>query len=440
MNMKDLIERKRYGEALTKEEIEFIVKGATDKSIPDFQISAFLMAVVFAGMNNDEITNLTMAMAHSGTMLDLSFAGDVTVDKHSTGGVGDKVTPLLLPLLATFGIKTVKLSGKGLGFTGGTIDKFASIEGFQYKIAPEEFRDHVMKCGMVIAGATTDIAPADRRLYAIRDVTGTVDSIPLIASSIMSKKLAGGSDVIVLDVTCGSGAFMKTFDRAHELARAMIEIGNGAGRKTVAVITDMDQPLGESCGNTLEMMEVMRTFAGRGSADVIEAVCRIAAECIKASGKANGLAGDDLLYACADRLTNGQALEKFYELIDSQGGKITAAGPVYKTMPFEAMRVTAPSDGYVSSIKTDTIGHATNELGAGRTDRGQEIDYGAGIKFYAKRGDKVRRGDVLCSLCHGEGRQVEEELLFDVMEEVLGAYVITEEPPEERPVVMEVLS
>ena len=440
MNMKNLIERKRYGEALTKEEIEFIVKGATDKSIPDFQVSAFLMAVVFAGMNNDEITNLTMAMAHSGTMLDLSFAGDVTVDKHSTGGVGDKVTPLLLPLLATFGIKTVKLSGKGLGFTGGTIDKFASIEGFQYKIAPEEFRDHVMKCGMVIAGATTDIAPADRRLYAIRDVTGTVDSIPLIASSIMSKKLAGGSDVIVLDVTCGSGAFMKTFDRAHELARAMIEIGNGAGRKTVAVITDMDQPLGESCGNTLEMMEVMRTFAGRGSADVIEAVCRIGAECIKAAGKANGLAGDDLLYTCADRLTNGQALEKFYELIDSQGGKITKAGPVYKVMPFEAMRVTAPSDGYITSIKTDTIGHAANELGAGRTDRGQEIDYGAGIKFYAKRGDKVKRGDVLCSLCHGEGREVEEELLFDVMEEVLGAYKITEEPPEERPVVMEVLS
>lgn len=440
MNMKDLIERKRYGETLTREEIAFIVKGATDKSIPDFQISAFLMAVVFAGMTDEEMTDLTMEMAHSGTMLDLSFAGDVTVDKHSTGGVGDKVTPLLLPLLATFGIKTVKLSGKGLGFTGGTIDKFASIEGFEYKIAPEDFKEHVMKCGMVIAGATTDIAPADRRLYAIRDVTATVDSIPLIASSIMSKKLAGGSDVIVLDVTCGSGAFMKTFDRAHELASAMIRIGNGAGKKTVAVITDMDQPLGTSCGNTLEMMEVMRTLTGQGSADVIETVCRIAAECIKASGKANGLAGDDLLYKCAERLTGGAALEKFFELIASQGGKITRTGPVYKVMPFEAMRVTSPADGYVSSIKTDTIGHAANHLGAGRTDRGQEIDYGAGIKFYAKRGDKVRRGDVLCSLCHGEGRQVDEELLFDVMEEVLSAYKISDTKPADKPVVMEVLS
>ena len=429
MNMKDIIELKRYGQALSKEQIEFFVKGVTDKTIPDYQISALLMAIVLNGMDAEEMTTLTMAMAHSGKILDLSFAGDITVDKHSTGGVGDKVTILLLPLLATFGIKTVKLSGKGLGFTGGTVDKFGSIEGFRYEIPADEFPAHLEKCGMVISGASPDLAPADKILYALRDVTGTVDSIPLIASSIMSKKLAGGADVIVLDVTCGSGAFMKDFSRARELAQAMIDIGNGAGKKTVAVITDMDQPLGNCC------------FAGRGNTDVIEVVCRIAAECIKASGKANGLAGDDLLYECATRLTNGQALAKFAELISSQGGELkNGVNPVFKDLPFEAMRVVAPETGYVYSIQTDVIGNAANHLGAGRKTVNDTIDYGAGIRFYAKRGDKVKKGDVLCALCHGEKKSLDDEVLFDVMDEVLGAYKISEEAPPEVPSVMEVLS
>ncbi|MBO4579426.1 MAG: thymidine phosphorylase [Clostridiales bacterium] len=441
MNMKDIIGKKRYGGTLTEEEIKFFVDGVTDKSIPDYQASALLMAIVLNGMNKEEMTCLTMAMAHSGTILDLSFADDITVDKHSTGGVGDKVTILLLPLLATFGIKTVKLSGRGLGFTGGTVDKFGSIEGFRYEIPASEFPYYLKKCGMVISGPSPNLAPADKILYALRDVTGTVDSIPLIASSIMSKKLAGGADVIVLDVTCGSGAYMKTFDRAHELAQAMIDIGNGAGKKTVAVITDMDQPLGGSCGNTLEMQEVLRTFAGKGNTDVVEVVCRIAAECIKAAGKANGLSGDDLLYACATRLTDGSALAKFAELIASQGGDLKdKVNPVFKDLPFEAMRVTAPCDGYVYSIKTDAIGNAANHLGAGRKTVNDQIDYGAGIKFYAKRGDRVRKGDVLCSLCHGTKAELADEVLFDVMEEVLAAYEIREEAPEEVPVVMEVLS
>lgn len=441
MNMKDIIELKRYGKPLSKEQIEFFVKGVTDRSIPDYQISALLMAIVLNGMNTEEMTTLTMAMAHSGKMLDLSFAGDVTVDKHSTGGVGDKVTILLLPLLSTFGIKTVKLSGRGLGFTGGTVDKFGSIEGFRYEIPADEFPGHLEKCGMVISGASPDLAPADKILYALRDVTGTVDSIPLIASSIMSKKLAGGADVIVLDVTCGSGAFMKDFDRAKELARAMIDIGNGAGKKTVAVITDMDQPLGNTCGNTLEMQEVLQTFAGRGNTDVIEVVCRIAAECIKASGKANGLAGDELLYECATRLTNGQALSKFVELISSQGGELkNGINPVFKDLPFEAMRVVAPESGYVYSIQTDAIGNAANHLGAGRKTVNDTIDYGAGIRFYAKRGDKVKKGDVLCSLCHGQKAELSDDVLFDVMDEVIAAYKISDEAPEEVPAVMEVLS
>lgn len=253
MNMRDIIIAKRDKKSLTDEEIKFFVKGVTDGSIPDYQTSALLMAIVLNGMDDREMTTLTLEMAASGTQLELPFIDGIAVDKHSTGGVGDKITPILLPLIASFGVEVVKLSGRGLGFTGGTVDKFESIEGFNVEVDTKDFNKYVVLTGMVISGQTPDLAPADKILYSLRDVTGTVDSIPLIASSIMSKKIAGGAKGIVLDVTCGSGAFMKDYAMAKELAEAMIKIGNLAGRKTVAVITNMDQPLGRFCGNILEI-------------------------------------------------------------------------------------------------------------------------------------------------------------------------------------------
>jgi len=439
MSFVNIIEKKRYGGELSDEEIRSWIKGITDGSIPDYQTSALLMAIVLNGMNAREMTTLTMEMADSGSKLDLSFCEGIPVDKHSTGGVGDKITPLLLPLLATFGVQSVKLSGRGLGFTGGTIDKFESIVGFNTSVAVEDFPKQISEIGMVLSGQTPDLAPADKILYALRDVTGTVDSIPLIASSIMSKKIAGGAKALVLDVTCGSGAFMKTRDRAEELARAMIDIGKLAGIKTVAVVTDMDQPLGRTCGNTLEMQEVMEILTGKGSEDVVKVCVTLAVNLIKLAGKDGGL-NDEKLYAeCERRLTSGDALAQFITFVSAQGGSITMRGPEYRELPHEALRVTSPVEGYVKSIRTDKIGSISVELGAGRKAKTDTIDYGAGICFYAKVGDKVRRGDVICSLCHGISRNVSEDLLFDLMSEVMDCYEYSEEPVEKNDAVIMVL-
>ncbi len=437
MSFVNIIEKKRYGNELSDDEIRTFVTGVTDGSIPDYQISALLMAIVLNGMNDREMTTLTLAMADSGERGDLSFCEGIPVDKHSTGGVGDKVTPILLPLLATFDITSVKLSGRGLGFTGGTIDKFESIKGFNTSIAPEQFPELIRESGMVLSAQTPNLAPADKVLYALRDVTGTVDSIPLIASSIMSKKIAGGAKALVLDVTCGSGAFMKTRDRAEQLAEAMINIGKLAGIKTVVVITDMDKPLGRTCGNTLEMQEVMETLTGRGDPDVVRVVSTLAVQLIKLSGKTEGMDDAALYDLCTSRISDGTVLAKFIELIASQGGVVTMqGGPVYREIPHEAMRVTSPESGYIKSMKTDEIGNLSVMLGAGRMKKTDEIDYGAGICFYAKTGDKVRRGDVLCSLCHGAGRNVPEELLFDVMEKIYDCYEFSEEPvPKTDPII-----
>lgn len=440
MNIVDIILDKRYGRELSDEQIEFFVNGVTDKSIPDYQISALLMAIVLNGMNEREMTTLTLKMASSGEVNDLSYVDGIAVDKHSTGGVGDKVTPLVMPLCATFGVNTVKLSGRGLGFTGGTVDKFESIEGFDVQLASDRFPELINKIGMCISGQTPDLAPADKVLYALRDVTGTVDSIPLIASSIMSKKIAGGADAIVLDVTCGSGAFMKDKESARELAEAMIKIGNLAGKKTVAVITDMDQPLGRTCGNVLEMQEVFDTLTGKGAPDVVEVVCTIAAEMIMLAGKNDGMTMDELLVECTNRLLNGNALEKFFELIIAQGGEVNENGTLqFRDVPFESMRVLATEDGYVSSIDTELIGHASVQLGAGRLQKTDDIDYGAGIVFYAKVGTKVKRGDVICALCLGNASTISEERLWDVMEMVTDAYKYSPDVPEEHKPVIDVL-
>lgn len=440
MNIVDVILDKRYGKELTDEQIQFFIDGVTDKSIPDYQISALLMAIVLNGMNEREMTTMTLAMAKSGQQNDLSYVEGIPVDKHSTGGVGDKITPLVMPLCATFGVQSVKLSGRGLGFTGGTVDKFESIEGFQIEVPSEKFPELVNATGMVISGQTPDLAPADKVLYALRDVTGTVDSIPLIASSIMSKKIAGGAQAIVLDVTCGSGAFMKTPERARELAQAMIKIGNLSNRKTVAVITDMDQPLGRTCGNSLEMIEVFETLIGKGAPDVIEVASTIASNMIELAGKNGDLTGDVLIEECKNRLGNGQALEKYYELILSQGGQVKENGGIsYKVKPFEVLRITSPETGYIKGIKADTIGHASVMLGAGRKKKEDSIDYGAGISFYRKVGDKVRRGDVLCSISLGENIEADENLLYDVMEYILDAYTFSTEEVATKPAIIDII-
>ncbi len=441
MNMRDIIIAKRDKQSLTDEQIKFFVKGVTDGSIPDYQISALLMAIVLNGMDEREMTTLTLEMAASGSQMDLSYLESVPVDKHSTGGVGDKITPILLPLIATFGVETVKLSGRGLGFTGGTVDKFESIKGFNVEVDSKEFPRLVKETGMVISGQTPDLAPADKILYSLRDVTGTVDSIPLIASSIMSKKIAGGAKVIVLDVTCGSGAFMKDYKMAKELAEAMIKIGNLAGRKTVAVITDMDQPLGRFCGNILEMQEVFDTVTGKGEEDVIEVVTELAFHLITLAGKDSGMSPEVLREEIRARLKDGSCFEKFKSLIRSQGGELSPSGlPVYVDKPFDCMHVNSPDAGYVQGMRADLIGQASVLLGAGRLAKTDKIDYGAGIGFFVKTGDRVERGDSLCALYQGENSNLPEERLFDAMDLILEAYEIGPEKPEKKPAILDVIT
>lgn len=441
MNMRDIIIAKRDKQSLTDEQIKFFISGVTDGSIPDYQISALLMAIVLNGMDEREMTTLTLEMAASGSQMDLSYLGSIPVDKHSTGGVGDKITPILLPLIATFGVETVKLSGRGLGFTGGTVDKFESIKGFNVEVDSKEFPRLVKETGMVISGQTPDLAPADKILYSLRDVTGTVDSIPLIASSIMSKKIAGGAKVIVLDVTCGSGAFMKDYEMARKLAEAMIKIGNLAGRKTVAVITDMDQPLGRFCGNILEMQEVFDTVTGKGEEDVIEVVTELAFHLITLAGKDSGMSPEVLREEIRARLKDGTCYEKFKSLIRSQGGELSPSGcPVYVDKPFDCMHVNSPDAGYVQGMRADLIGQASVLLGAGRLAKTDSIDYGAGIGFFVKIGDRVERGDSLCALYQGENSNLPEERLFDAMDLILEAYEIGPEKPEKKPAILDVIT
>lgn len=441
MNMRDIIIAKRDKNSLTDEQIKFFVEGVTNGSIPDYQISALLMAIVLNGMDEREMTTLTLEMAASGSQMDLSYLEGVPVDKHSTGGVGDKITPILLPLIATFGVETVKLSGRGLGFTGGTVDKFESIKGFNVEVDSKDFPKLVKETGMVISGQTPDLAPADKILYALRDVTGTVDSIPLIASSIMSKKIAGGAKVIVLDVTCGSGAFMKDYTMARELAEAMIKIGNLAGRKTVAVITDMDQPLGRFCGNILEMQEVFDTVTGKGEEDVIEVVTELAFHLITLAGKDAGMSPEVLRNEIRARLSDGTCYEKFKELIKSQGGEMSPSGyPLYVDKPFDCMHVNSPEAGYVQGMRADLIGQASVLLGAGRLAKTDSIDYGAGIGFFVKIGDRVERGDSLCALYQGENSNLSEERLFDAMDLILEAYEIGPNPPQKKAAILDVIT
>ncbi len=407
MRMYDLIVKKRDGGVLCKEEIAFMIDEYTAGNIPDYQMSAMMMAVYFRGMNESETLNLTMAMAHSGEMLDLSGIRGVKVDKHSTGGVGDKTSLALTPMVAACGIKVAKMSGRGLGHTGGTIDKLESFPGFSTEISTELFIENVNRHGIAIMGQTKDLAPADKKLYALRDVTATVDQMSLIASSIMSKKLAAGADAIVLDVKTGSGAFMKKEEDSFALAREMVRIGNGAGRKTIAVVSDMDQPLGCAVGNALEVKEALDTLQGHGPADFTQLCMTLGTQMLLAGGVADEEeAARDMLQ---EAISSGKALDKFAEFIEAQGG---SREDVYhpERLPQAAIQeeVIAPCDGVITHIRCDEIGMVSLILGGGRETKESKVDLSVGLILYKKCGDHVRKGEPLAIL-HANSREKLEE-------------------------------
>ena len=394
--MYDIIDRKKNGEELTKSEIEYFVGGFTRGEIPDYQASALLMAIWFCGMNDRELADLTLSMAHSGDMINLDAVDGFTVDKHSTGGVGDKTTLIVAPAAAACGGKVAKMSGRGLGFTGGTIDKLESIPGFNTSVGEKEFIDNVNKIGLCIAGQTGEIAPADKKIYALRDVTATVDSIPLIASSIMSKKLAAGSKGIVLDVKCGSGAFMKTYEDAKLLAEKMTAIGQRAGRKTVALITNMDIPLGRAVGNALEVKEAVKILKNEQKDELYEVSVALAAHMLS-------LVNSKDIYECEKMvrlaIENGSALEKLKEAVDAQGGDISYIDDTSKFIDASVcIEYKAEKSGYINKIDAQKIGRASVLLGAGREKKDDVIDFGAGIYLCKKTGDEVRKSDTVARL------------------------------------------
>lgn len=397
MRMYDLITKKKQAEALTKEEIEFIVKGFTDGSIPDYQMSAFLMAVCLRGMDIQETIDLTMAMVHSGDVLDLSPIEGKKVDKHSTGGVGDKTSLIIGPMVAALGVPVAKMSGRGLGHTGGTIDKLESFPGFSVSLSEQQFFDNVNRMKLAIIGQTANLAPADKKIYALRDVTATVNNYSLIASSIMSKKIAAGSDVIVLDVKVGSGAFMKTLEEAEELAKVMVQIGTGVGRETYAVLSDMGQPLGQYVGNSMEVVEAIKTLKGEGPQDLLDACMTLASYMLLGAGRVQSVEEAETLLE--GTIKDGSALKKLAEFVEAQGGDASYVWNPDKFPRTEFIEeMIAAEDGYVSEILTDEIGITSLVLGGGRETKESEIDYSVGIKIRKKVGDYVRKGESLARL------------------------------------------
>ena len=425
MRMYDLIIKKRGGFSLSKEEIDFMVKGFTDGTIPDYQMSAMMMAIYFQGMTEEETLYLTLAMQHSGDVLDLSAISGIKVDKHSTGGVGDKTSLALAPMVAACGIKVAKMSGRGLGHTGGTIDKLESFPGFSTEISTEKFFENVEKNGIAIMGQTKDLAPADKKLYALRDVTATVDNMSLIASSIMSKKLAAGADAIVLDVKTGSGAFMKAETDAFALAKEMVKIGKNAGKETVAVVSDMDQPLGEAVGNILEVKEAIATLKGNGPKD-FETLCLTLGSLMLVAGKAaeNEEQAEKML---REVIENGKALEKLAQFIQSQGGD---ASYVYEPEKFDQASiiedVIASESGYICTINCEEIGNCSLVLGGGRETKESDIDLAVGLILKKKKGDYVKKGDVLAQI-YGNDRVKTDS----AKERFLKAFTFSDKEPEQ---------
>ena len=397
MRMYDLIMKKRNGGELSTEEINQMIMEYTKGNIPDYQMSAFLMAVFFVGMSEKETIALTMAMANSGEMVDLSAIHGLKADKHSTGGVGDKTSLVLGPMVASLGIPVAKMSGRGLGHTGGTIDKLESFDGFSTSLTTEQFINNVNNIKMAIIGQTGELAPADKKLYALRDVTATVDNISLIASSIMSKKIAAGADTIVLDVKCGSGAFMKTEEDAVKLGTEMVKIGRGIGRETYAIVSDMDQPLGYAVGNALEVKEAIDTLNGNGPKDLLELCLTLGSYMLIGTKKASD--ADEARAMLKETITSKKALNKFAEFIKAQGGDVRA---VYDTSLLPKASLTqdcyAASEGYISSIHSDEVGMVSLTLGGGRETKESEIDLSVGVVLKKKVGDYVKKGDVIATL------------------------------------------
>lgn len=393
MNVYEIIDKKKRGLELNQTEIEYLINGYVNNEIPDYQISAWLMAVYFQGMTDRELLALTNCMTKSGEIVDLSSIMGVKVDKHSTGGVGDKVTLVVAPIVAACGGKVAKMSGRGLGFTGGTIDKLEAIPGLKTALAEEDFFNMVNEIGLAVMGQSADIAPADKKLYALRDVTATVDSIPLIASSIMSKKLAAGSDKIVLDVTVGSGAFMKDKENAVQLAEKMVAIGNGAGKKTVAILTNMDVPLGKMVGNNLEVVEAIETLKGRGPEDLIAVVVEIASTMLYLAQIGTK---EECMKKVKRVIADGSALEKLKLMVERQGGDGSyIENPDQFEKAIYQHEIIANNSGYIGKMNTEECGKAAVLLGAGREVKDDPIDMTAGIQFNKKTGDAVKQGDIV---------------------------------------------
>ncbi|WP_457982962.1 pyrimidine-nucleoside phosphorylase [Bacillus paralicheniformis] len=419
MRMVDIITKKQNGEELTTEEIQFFIKGYTDGSIPDYQASALAMAIYFQDMTDRERADLTMAMVNSGETIDLSAIEGIKVDKHSTGGVGDTTTLVLAPLVAALDVPVAKMSGRGLGHTGGTIDKLEAIKGFHVELSKDEFIELVNRDKVAVIGQSGNLTPADKKLYALRDVTGTVNSIPLIASSIMSKKIAAGADAIVLDVKTGAGAFMKTDEDAVNLAKAMVRIGNNVGRQTMAVISDMSQPLGFAIGNALEVKEAIDTLKGEGPEDLTELVLTLGSQMVVLAKKAETL--DEAREKLIDVMKNGKALQKFKDFLQNQGGDSSVADNPEK-LPQAAYKIDVPAKeaGVVSEIVADQIGVAAMLLGAGRATKEDKIDLAVGIMLRKKVGDAVEKGEPLVTL------YANRENVDDVIEKVYDNIQIAE--------------
>lgn len=406
MRMVDIIEKKRDGKSFSKEEIEFFIKGYTNGDIPDYQASSLAMAIFFQDMNDEERAALTMAMVNSGDVIDLSKINGIKVDKHSTGGVGDTTTLVLAPLVAAVGVPVAKMSGRGLGHTGGTIDKLESIKGFHVEISEEDFIKLVNENQVAVIGQSGNLTPADKKLYALRDVTGTVNSIPLIASSIMSKKIAAGADAIVLDVKTGNGAFMKTLEDAEALAHAMVSIGNNVGRNTMAIISDMSQPLGRAIGNALELKEAIDTLNGKGPEDLTELVLTLGSQMVVLANRANTL--EEARQLLNEAIENGSALEKFKTFLENQGGdaSVVDAPELLPTATYQ-IEYKAQSSGVVSELIANEIGVASMMLGAGRQTKEDEIDLSVGIVLNKKVGDVVKEGESLLTI-HSNRENVDD--------------------------------
>lgn len=411
MRFVDLIEKKQLGERLTSEEITWMINGYTDGQIPDYQMSAMLMAIYFKGMQDEELRDLTLAMVKSGDEIDLSAIHGTKVDKHSTGGVGDTTTLVLAPLVASLGVPVAKMSGRGLGHTGGTLDKLESIEGFHIEISDKEFIDLVNKNQVAVIGQSGNLTPADKKIYALRDVTSTVQSIPLIASSIMSKKIAAGADAIVLDVKVGSGAFMKTIEDAEKLAQTMVNLGNSVGRRTMAVISDMSQPLGHAVGNALEIKEAIDTLKGEGPEDLTELVLVLGSQMAYLGGVGDNLT--EARQALEENMQNGKALERFKTFIASQGGNPEVVDRPDEVLPqaSRTLEVKAGRDGVISHIEANEIGVAAMLLGAGRATKEDKLDMSAGLVIHKKIGDPVQAGDSLVTLYSNQDDMRQSEAL-----------------------------